>query len=186
MNLQLEAAWKLHQVLEGAGIRYVIIGGLAVQHWGEPRLTRDVDATVLVTPGHESGAMDVLLGAFQPRRADAREFAMAHRVLLLHAPGLCDLDVSFGLPGYEDEVAGRASELDIGEARRVRICSAEDLIIHKAIAGRPKDVADVTGIVHRQRGRLDIEYIRGWLTQFGELLDNPEVLNEFEKTIRQR
>jgi len=46
VNLQWEAAWELHQFLTGRGIPYAIIGGIAVQFWGEPRLTRDVDLTI--------------------------------------------------------------------------------------------------------------------------------------------
>ena len=41
-----EAAWEVHEFLTRAGLRYAIIGGVAAQHWGEPRLTVDLDVTV--------------------------------------------------------------------------------------------------------------------------------------------
>ncbi len=53
MNLQFETAWRLHQFLTERGIPYVIIGGIAVQRWGQPRLTRDVDLTILLPAGQE-------------------------------------------------------------------------------------------------------------------------------------
>jgi len=41
----LEAAWEIHCFMTSHQIPYAIIGGLAVQYWGEPRLTGDVDIT---------------------------------------------------------------------------------------------------------------------------------------------
>ncbi|MGH7601073.1 MAG: hypothetical protein ACREOI_32345 [bacterium] len=36
-----EAAWEMHQYLTRKRIPYVIIGGIAVQKWGRPRLTKE-------------------------------------------------------------------------------------------------------------------------------------------------
>ncbi len=74
----------------------------------------------------------------------------------------------------------RAVEVELEPSKAVRVCSAEDLIIHKAIAGRPQDVCDAEGIVYRQRDGLDVAYIRHWLQAFGDLLDNPEIIQGFE------
>lgn len=41
-----------------------------------------------------------------------------------------------GLPGYEDEVMRRAVEFELEPGKAIQVRSAEDLIIHKAIAGR--------------------------------------------------
>lgn len=66
----------------------------------------------------------------------------------------------------------------------MRICSAEDLIIHKAIAGRPQDVRDIEGIVYRQRDGLDVTIIRRWLQAFAGLLDDSEIVKRFERPWR--
>ena len=42
----LAAAWEVHEFLTAHQVNYAIIGGLAVQFWGEPRLTVDADLTV--------------------------------------------------------------------------------------------------------------------------------------------
>jgi hypothetical protein len=39
----IEEAWRLQEFLESHSCRFCIIGGIAVQCWGEPRLTRDID-----------------------------------------------------------------------------------------------------------------------------------------------
>ena len=54
------------------------------------------------------------------------------------------------------------------------------LIIHKAVAGRPRDVKDIEGIVYRQRDALDVAYVRLWLNEFADVLENPELLERFE------
>jgi hypothetical protein len=46
VNGQFEAAWQLHRFLTERRIPYVIVGGIAVQRWGEPRLTIDVDLAI--------------------------------------------------------------------------------------------------------------------------------------------
>ncbi len=183
-NPQLEAAWRLHCFLTERGIPYVVIGGIAVQYWGEPRFTRDVDITVMVEPGNERSALEAILSAFPPRMEDALAFALVHRVALITVPDLCDADISLGLPGYESEVMHRAIEYDIGDGRLVRLCSAEDLIIHKAVACRPQDIADMEGVLIRQKGRLDLAYVRGWLAEFAEVLDKPEIRDQFEALCR--
>lgn len=78
----------------------------------------------------------------------------------------------------------RAIEYDIGGERLLQLCSAEDLIIHKAVACRPQDLADMEGVLIRQKGRLDLDYVRGWLAEFAELLDKPEILGQFEALCR--
>ena len=181
MNPQFEAAWRLHRFLSACRIPYMIIGGLAVQRWGQPRLTRDVDLTILLPPGGEEPALRALAEAFAPRLPDAVAFALENRVLPVRVVEGGDADISLGLPGYEDQAIARAVDYDLGEGRVVRLCSAEDLIIHKALAGRPQDVLDIEGVVARQGARLDLDYLRRWLAELARAAEDPEVVARFER-----
>lgn len=181
MNLQFETAWRLHRFLSERGFPYVIIGGIAVQRWGQPRLTRDVDLTILLPPGQEEPALREILEAFPGRVDDALQFALVHRVLPVQVPGGSEADITLGLPGYEESVIARAVDYDLGGGRVIRLCSAEDLIIHKAVAGRPQDLMDIEGIVARQRDRFDLVYLRRWLVEFSTLLNDAEVAQRFER-----
>lgn len=186
MNRQFETAWRLHTFLTARGIPYAIIGGIAVQRWGQPRLTRDVDLTVLLPPGGEDAALREIVAAFPARLDDAVAFALQHRVLPVSVPGGSEADLSLGLPGYEEHLIQRAVPYDLGEGRVVRLCSAEDLIVHKALAGRPQDVLDLEGIVARQGGALDVAYVRRWLVELAGVADDPEVLARFERAWARR
>ncbi len=184
MNLQEAAAWEIHSFLVRAGIPYAIIGGLAVQWWGEPRFTKDVDLTVMAPLDDPERFIRQVVEAFVPRIEDAVTFARRNRVILIRASNGCPIDVSMGLPGYEDEVMRRAVEVELEPGKAIRVCSAEDLVIHKAIAGRPRDVQDIEGIVYRQRNRLDVSVIRRWLRIFADLLDSPDIIERFERPWR--
>jgi hypothetical protein len=59
------------------------------------------------------------------------------------------------------------------------VCTAEDLIIQKAVSERDKDWSDIEGVLIRQGMRLDQHYIDNWLEQFAEALDRPEILERY-------
>lgn len=180
MHSFLDTLAALRDTLVAHDISYVLIGGIAVQHWSEPRFTRNIDATVIVQPGKEEEALAVLTSIFTPRIPDYIQFALKYRVIPLTSSQGVDLYISFGLPGYEETVLDRSVEVVIaGEA--FPICSAEDLIIHKMVAGRPQDISDVQGVLLRQEYTLDFEYVAEWLKRFSELLEGPDLLELFER-----
>jgi hypothetical protein len=60
MKSVLGAALEVQRYLSHAGERFCFIGAIALQRWGEPRLTRDVDVTVLAQYGDEGPCADRL------------------------------------------------------------------------------------------------------------------------------
>lgn len=184
MNPLLAAAVELHHFLTERGVPYAIIGGIAVQFWGEPRGTDDVDLTVAVPVEKTEEILAALLARFASRIPDAAEFARRNRVVLLIASNGVPVDVSLGLPGYEDELMARARLTPVDPDHQVRVCSPEDLIIHKALAGRGDDLKDLDMVIAGQKGRLDIAYIRRWLAFFSDTLAMPDPLARFEAAWR--
>ncbi len=162
MNALFAAAAEIQHFLQRSGERFCIIGGIALQRWGEPRFTRDVDVTLLCPFGAEQEAIKPLLAAFVSRVPEAGAFATKHRVLLLSSEQGIPIDVALGGIPFEERCVARATEFDFGEAR-ILTCSAEDLVVLKAFAGRPQDWVDIESIVIRQRQRLD------WTLVFEEL-----------------
>ena len=178
------AVREIHQLLADLRLPYAIIGGTAVQVWGEPRFTQDLDLTILAPTESFPETIGHLLARLNPRIPNADEFARRNRVLLVQTSNGYPVDISFGMPGYEEEVMSRAIEYEIFAGVAVRICSAEDLIVHKAIAGRGQDVRDIENVIARQGTRLDTDYIRQWIGVFAELLENSDVIQRFEQPWR--
>lgn len=170
----LEAAGEVQNLCERNGFRFCFIGGVAVQRWGEPRLTQDVDLTLLTGFGQEERYVDALLAALSPRRRDAREFALKHRVLLLRTAAGVDVDVALGAFPFEERSVARASEWSWTGGRSLITCSAEDLVVHKVFAGRDRDWADVEGILARQHGKLDLTLARSELQPLLELKEQED------------
>ncbi len=139
-------------------------------------MTRDVDITVLVPSGGLEPFVDAVLARFKPRAPDARKFAKEHRVLLVQTSQGVPVDISLGIPGYEEEAFERAVEVDFPEVGKLRLIGPEDLIIHKCVAGRPRDLEDVEGVLIRQRLKL----IRDWLQEFRPVIDTHDPLEVFE------
>lgn len=180
MNPQIEAALAVHEFLSGRlRLKYAVIGGIALQFWGEPRFTHDLDITVqdrleladLVRETTET---------FGSRVPDPYAFARETRMLLVRVAQV-DVDIAVALKGYEDSLFARVKSIEVEPGRRLDICSAEDLVIHKALAGRPQDLADVQGIILRQGNALEVRYIRRWLGQFSRGLEDPAILERFRQ-----
>lgn len=155
MNAIFRAAREIEEFCRARAWGFCIIGGLAVQRWGEPRLTRDVDVTLLTGFGNEPAFVDELLSGFKARIPDARDFALANRVLLLTSSGGVPIDIALGAMPFEEAAVRRATPYRVAPDVELTTCRAEDLVVLKAFAGRDRDWADVEGIVTRQGPRLD-------------------------------
>lgn len=181
----LREAQGVQTFLESHGWSFCFIGGIALLRWGEPRVTEDVDLTLFTGFGDEHPFVDALLGKFQGRIADAREFALAKRVLLLRTPAGDGLDVALGGLPFEKEMIQRSSPFDFQPDIRLRTCSAEDLVVLKAFAGRGQDWVDVEGIAYRQRSRLQWDAVFESLAPLVDLKGEPEILDRLGKLRRE-
>jgi hypothetical protein len=178
----LDAAHALHRFMRAQGWQYCFIGGFALQHWGEPRLTLDIDLTLLAEFGDEARFVDGMLEAFEPRIAGAREFALERRVLLLRSAGGVDIDVALGALPFEVAAVERSKVIEMMPGREVRLCSAEDLVVFKAFADRPRDWLDIETILARQGVEaIDWAYIDAMLGELAALKEQPELLSRLQR-----
>ncbi len=156
--------------------RFCFIGGVAVQRWGEPRVTRDVDLTLFTGFGPEREFVRTLLEAFRPRITAAAEFALKSRVLLIESSQGVEIDLGLGGLPFEERLIERASDFAVGSGRVLTTCSADDLIILKTFAGRDRDWADVLEITAAQSGKLDTALIFRELDPLLELKEDTSAL----------
>lgn len=180
MEKEIEVALRttIH-FLEEHGFGYAIIGGLALNYWGVVRNTYDIDFKVLVPDTDYESVRTLLRSAF-PKRA--RPHAPENPLIVDVTVSNVIVDFLLALPGYEEFIIERAIEWNMN-GWSTWICSAEDLIIQKVVAGRGKDWLDVEGLLIEQQGKLDSLYIEEWLVQFAEALEKPEMLSQYQNLL---
>lgn len=181
MRPVIDAALEVQHHLRRDREKFCFIGGIALQRWGHPRFTQDVDVTLLCDLGDEATAIDRVLARFEPRMPDARKFALKNRVILVVSAGGIPIDIALGALPFEKRCVRRASEFDFGGGTRLLTCSAEDLVVLKAFAGRTHDWADIESILVRQKRRLDWKRVFGELQKLLELRDAPETLERVRR-----
>jgi hypothetical protein len=184
MNGLFQAALEVELFLRHQQWRFCIIGGLAVVRWGQPRATQDVDVSLLTGFGDEQNYVDRLLHRFPGRIADARDFALQHRVVLSRTTDGVSLDIALAGFPYEEKVIDRASEFTFAEGITLTTASAEDLLVLKSFAGRDQDWFDVEGIVARQGNRVDWNYVLAELKALSELKDDRTALQRLQEIRR--
>jgi len=155
-----------------------VFGAQAVLLWGRPRFTADVDITVRLDPDVPTQFVAAMTRAgFTLRVPEDSGFVERTRVLpFVHAPTGWPLDVVLAGPGLEDRFIAQAVDVDLGNGVHVPVIRAEDLIVTKILAGRPKDIDDVRGVLLERLATLDLESIRETLALLEEALAVSDLL----------
>lgn len=147
----------LFKALNDAGVRYVVVGGLAVVLHGHARLTVDVDLVVDLDEDQAARAIDALVRMdLRPRvPVNPRDFAdrsvreswirdRGMQVFSMFDPSnpmrVVDLFVSHPVPF--EELWSRSALFELRDTT-IRVASIPDLIRLKRLAGRPRDRADI-------------------------------------------
>ncbi len=158
------------------GWRFCFIGGIALQRWGEPRLTADVDLTILTGFGREAPYIDALCSAFAGRLPDAADFARRSRTLLLQSERGIPIDITLAALPFEERVIERATFYPFLPIARLNTCSAEDLVILKAFADRPRDWSDIEGVILRRGQELAWDTVVTELQPLCDAKEAPHIL----------
>ncbi len=136
--------------------------------------------TLLAALGEEEQYVDELLRHYASRIDDARDFALKRRVMLLKTDDNTDIDVALGGLPFEKRAVGRATDFEFYPGMTLRTCSAEDLMVMKAFAGREQDWADLKGIIARQES-LNWRLVSSELRPLCELKEAPGIPKRLEK-----
>lgn len=166
----LEAA--LHnaaRALRATGLRWAVVGGLAVSARAEPRTTRDVDLAVAVDDDaaaeaalyrlhvHGFSVVSVVEQTARHRLATARLHSSDER-----ARGIF-VDLLFASSGIEPEVVNRAEEIELVPGLSVPVARTGDLVALKALArndrDRPQDLDDIRALL-REATPEDVDEAR--------------------------
>jgi hypothetical protein len=184
MHNLLLSVIKLQQRLDEAGVPSVVIGGVAIAAWGEPRLTRDVDLKVQLSRQDADHLLALLSKDYQSLVSNPRESLHKHALLFIRDMTGTRLDLLLADTQFDVIAIQRGREVEVQPGYSIRLCSPEDLIIYKLISTRLRDHEDAASVVHRQKENLDDEYIIGWLGQFEQALDDSTLIAEYKNLRR--
>ena len=179
----LQALRAVLQWLEAGATPGAIIGGVAASILGRPRFTDDIDVLVLL----DRERWDEFLAAGREcgivaRIDDVVEFAETSRVLLVsHEPSGIQIDVVLGALPLEEEIVLGATKAKIADDV-MPLATPESIIVMKAIAGRARDVADIESLLEVHE-RLDLDWVRSWLTEFDQALGRSDFVDEFNRIL---
>jgi predicted nucleotidyltransferase len=177
---------KIAQRLDEDKIPYMVIGGQAVLIYGRPRLTLDIDITL----GIDTDKFQVIekvcteLGLrILPENPEA--FAKETKVLPAEeSESKIRLDFIFSFTPYEAQAIGRVKEVLMSDYP-VKFASCEDVIIHKMVAARAIDEEDVRSILIKNKGAIDLKYVKKWLSEFGKIPEHKAILEKFDSLVKQ-
>jgi hypothetical protein len=182
-----ELVARVARALAGARIPFMLIGGQAVLLHGEPRLTLDIDITLGVAPDQLNDVLAACtLARLRPLPQDLAPFVRSTYVLPAEDEDTrVRVDLIFSSTPYERQAIERAVTVELSDVA-VPFASAEDLVLHKLFAGRPRDVEDARGVVRRKGHTLDWPYLAAWAREFSVVPGREDLPARLEDLRRER
>ena len=165
---------ELIAVFNRSQIPYVVMGGVAVRAYSIPRATYDVDFNLSVETSQLASLFSSIeeLGytvpeAYRGGWIDTVGGMPLVKVRLYVKGKSIDADVFLTETPFQRSAMSRRVLTEV-ERQAAYVVTAEDLIVFKLIADRPRDRIDITDILFTQ-GELDWHYIETWADQLGVL-----------------
>ena len=165
LRMETRSVEAIVRALNAAEVKYLIVGGLAVNAHGFVRLTRDVDLVLQLDPGNVSKGLNALLdiGYQMSIPAKPEDFANAEtREDWRHTKGMITLklwsdqhqrtpvDIFVYEPFDFTKEYATAMKLELWPGLAAAVVSLETLLKMKRDAGRAQDLIDIKEL---ERGR---------------------------------
>jgi hypothetical protein len=150
-------------------MEYVLVGGIAVGIWSEPRATVDIDFLISMKADD--------FPRLKEKLDRSGKFVFVHekpvsfeKITFLRATLKSNTDISvdflFADDDLQRETLKRKEPVSIGDIS-VNIITPEDLILLKLLSGRPQDKLDAAKIIKSQGENLDREHLNKWSRNLG-------------------
>ncbi len=171
MSEQLEVLKAVSQRLSQAGIPYMVSGSVAMSFYAQPRMTRDIDIVVGLTPAAARRLPGLFSSDFYIDSDDVAEAVRDRGMFnIIHNASLVKVDFIIRKEdAYRTTEFGRRRTVPV-EGTPIIIVSPEDLLLSKlrwALDGDSKmQVEDARNIV-LSRPDLDWGYLERWAGELG-------------------
>ena len=130
-------------LLDSCGVEFLLVGGLALAAYAEPRATKDMDLWLRSSADNARKLFAALAEFGAPiHGATPADFATPGTFLQLGVPPV-RIDLLTTIDGVEFEEAWPRRVPSIIDGVKVPVISRKDLIVNKRAAGRDQDLVDV-------------------------------------------
>jgi hypothetical protein len=169
----LETFQEVLKKLEDNSLPYMIVGSLASMIYGEPRLTRDMDLVISISPIHTR--------LFKSMFPETEYYSPPHEILvqeiqnrgqfnIIHlATGLKIDFIICKTSEHAQEEFGRRTRLSLVEEMEVFVARVEDVMIKKLEyfreGGSQKHIGDIKGMI--ANSKIDQDYLSNWIKKLG-------------------
>jgi hypothetical protein len=169
----LDAIIAFAKLAERENLRWYLFGAQAVATYGVPRTTGDIDIT-LDLGDRRLGLLVAQLrrAGFVPWIAD-ESFAAETRIFpVTHKPTGWNIDLVLAGPGLEQRFLDEVRIVTVGQ-HHIPVIAPEHLVTLKILAGRPKDLEDVRGML--RIAELDHASVESTLAELESMLDQRDL-----------
>jgi hypothetical protein len=181
----LRALGNVWQTLTPLDVPMAVMGGIALSVWKHVRATRDVDLLLAVEQSHVDRLLVQLRAAqILPKRdPPVTSLGQLQVVQLLYEPPEALMPVQIDLLLASGEYHEKALERRVfirlpGLDTEIAVLTCEDMILHKLLAGRIIDRADVAALLRWNRPSLQWDYLQQWASALELTTDLTEVCRE--------
>jgi hypothetical protein len=154
--------------LNATGTEYVVIGGIAVSIWGDPRTTMDLDVMISLEENAVEKFVEFLKkNGFMTTLEDAwAAFAERSHFTAEDTLSSLRLDIKGVYNEMDRKTIARRMKFNFNGAD-IMIETPEDLISAKLYFGSDQDLRDAEGIYRLQKDKLDMDYLDAACKSYG-------------------
>lgn len=167
------------EIADQERIRWYLFGAQAVAVYGIPRTTGDIDITIELGDRALSSITDALTRAgFMPLIRDEGFTELTRIYPVIHEPTRWKVDFVLAGPGIETRFLDEVRVFEAGKTK-IPVIAPEHLAALKVLAGRPKDLEDVRGLI--RIASLDHVRVRETLELLERSLDQSDLVPLYER-----
>jgi predicted nucleotidyltransferase len=162
-----EALAGIARELAQRGVRFALVGGLAVSIRGEVRFTRDVALAVEADEAVESLVRGLRSSGYTPIAVVEHETMRRLATARLESPNGVVVDLLAASSGVESEVVARATLVAIDGVGDVPVARAEELLAMKVLSMTARHLQDRLDALNllATNPALDLEAVRALLQE---------------------
>lgn len=167
--------------VERQGLRYAIVGGLAVGAWGVSRSTRDVDLYVELPNGRRPDLARSLVDKGFDIPAMEEELTK-FGVFRSRSPDGVFLDIFDAVGPLGEQLLAHRKQIAVF-GRKLWVTAPEELFLLKAFSDRARDFDDLVSLASLPRLRINFDYVREWAGRLDASIGGDEVSSRVQESL---